>query len=106
ATANLYAENDRGARVAAALEQTDADVIVVDELTPEIVRDLDAGGLSAQYPYRLLRDEENPQVIGLCSKYPLAGATVVRLGPSRTLTATITVHGVPVEVWGMHVYAP
>jgi endonuclease/exonuclease/phosphatase (EEP) superfamily protein YafD len=68
-TANLLVINQRVSAVSAVLRVERADVIALQELSPEMAEHL-ARELRAIYPYQLLEPSENPSGLGILSRYP------------------------------------
>ena len=73
-SANLrYGHADPDAVVKLARER--ADVLAVQELTPEEANRLSAAGLDREFPHRALQPREGPAGVGIWSRYPIAGST-------------------------------
>jgi endonuclease/exonuclease/phosphatase family metal-dependent hydrolase len=74
-SANLrYGRADPGALVLAATEH--ADILAVQELTPDKASLLVANGIAKTFPYCALRAREGPAGVGIWSRYPIDSSTV------------------------------
>ena len=74
-TCNLLYEARQPAAMVASLAATNADVIVLQEFTPDWERHC-AAALWSRYPYRIMRAEEGPFGICLLSRHPLDSAVI------------------------------
>lgn len=79
-TYNVLAWHDYTQPVIDTIRAEDADVVFLQELTPDLAGRIQAD-LSGQYPYQVLEPVDSPSGIGVLSKYPLR-RTGVRL-PDR-----------------------
>lgn len=76
-----------------ALARERADLLVVQELTPELAGELTRSGLESQFPYQAVDAREVAAGVGIWSRYPVTGSSRdsgYRLG---MVTASITVPG-------------
>jgi hypothetical protein len=101
-----YGEADPDAVVALARDH--ADILAVQELTPEEAVRLSAAGLERILPFKALRDRDGPAGVGIWSRYPLSHSTAdedFRLG---LLTARVQIPGVRAvpTVVAMHLTPP
>ena len=101
-TANLrYGHADPGVLVRLAREN--ADIVAVQELTPQKAQAVMAAGMDGDFPYHALQAREGPAGVGIWSRYPIgrggsvdgfwlgllvARVRVPRLSPELTLVAT------------------
>jgi len=60
------------------IAEHNADIVALQELTPESARRLDAAGLGASFPYHFDHPIEGGGGAGLWSRYPLVSPTIVR----------------------------
>jgi endonuclease/exonuclease/phosphatase (EEP) superfamily protein YafD len=103
---NLQSENDEHARVARLIEESDADVVGLLELTPVWRKELEPA--LSRFVNRRLEPEEGAYGIGLYSKPPLLGAMVERFpadGPP-SVVARLRVGGESVTFVLTHVHTP
>ncbi|HET6736658.1 endonuclease/exonuclease/phosphatase family protein [Mycobacterium sp.] len=106
-SANLrYGRADPDALVALVLEH--ADILAVQELTPEKAGLLSASGLDEAFPYRALRACEGPAGVGVWSRYPIDGIDVDDRFWLGFLTAQVRVPGIEAStaVVATHMSAP
>ena len=103
---NLLFSNDHHAEVRDYLRRSDADVLVLSELTPAWVSALRE--VTATYPYWLSVDRINPWGLGLYSKYPLREERLTNLGlpGSVNVTARVVLPGGDVQIMGVHLASP
>lgn len=106
-SANLrYGRADPDALVELALEH--ADILAVQELTPEKADLLSASGLDEAFPYRALRACEGPAGVGVWSRYPVDGFDVDDRFWLGFLIAQVRIPGIeaPAAVVVTHMSAP
>ena len=108
-TANLLmGEADPPALVRLAQQQ--ADIVAVEEFTPDESSRLSAAGMNASFPYALLAPKEKPASsgVGLWSRYPLQEKTRGDDGDFSFLVAQMETPGaaVPPTISVMHMPAP
>lgn len=70
-SANLHLGQADVQTVLDQVKQNDVDVLSLQELTPDFVRQLERGGINNLLPYRLFEAEAGGSGSGLASKYPL-----------------------------------
>jgi vancomycin resistance protein VanJ len=68
-TMNLLYNNERYFEAVEYIRQQQADVVLVQELSPEMAQALEQG-LAQSYPYRVLRPADNWNGLGILSRYP------------------------------------
>ncbi|MDR3661761.1 MAG: endonuclease/exonuclease/phosphatase family protein [Mycobacterium sp.] len=88
--------------------ETYADVVALQELTPESVARLNAAGLDRIFPFRVLRDMAEPGGVGIWSRYPIGHTRVDDGFWLGMVTAGIQIPGVEAEitVMSVHLSAP
>lgn len=101
--ANFFTDNDEKDAAAQQLLDTDADVIVIAELTDEIVASFDGMGGARRYPHRVHPTPiEGEYVVGIFSARPMSESSVDQVdtteradgcGELRTVSATIQLDG-------------
>lgn len=104
-TANLgFGEADSG--TVADLARSSADVLVIQELTPQAAAAL--AGLDETFPHRMLHPEEKAFGIGIWSRYPLVDTGHVEGYQMPMLRARIQLPGVrfPPTLLAVHLAAP
>ncbi|MCO5998957.1 endonuclease/exonuclease/phosphatase family protein [Actinoallomurus rhizosphaericola] len=106
-TANLRFGRAGDATLVDLARRTRADVLGVEEFTPEAAGRLDAAGIGRLFPYRILDPKPGAAGIGLYSRYPLTPSPVRRPTISGMPSATVAVPGTaPVRVTAVHPPAP
>jgi endonuclease/exonuclease/phosphatase (EEP) superfamily protein YafD len=102
----LYGRADPVPLVAAAVER--ADVVMVQELTPEAVAGLTAAGLDKAFPHRILDARPDAQGVGLYSRYPLSSSDRIGGYALAMVQARLHVDGVRRDptVLSVHLAAP
>lgn len=101
-TANLL-QGNADARAVVDLARDHADVVSLQELTPESLKRLSANGIDAAFPYRITKALEGGSGAGLWSRHPLqeTGAAT----EANPITARVNVSGSP-TVAVVHLSAP
>jgi vancomycin resistance protein VanJ len=103
---NLEYDSKPGPQAAAGIAQIDADVVALQELTPEYAGAIDGDAkLKSRYPYRILDPQPGPEGLGVLSKLPL----VVRAddaGPRILRAGLLLRDGRTVEVFAVHPRRP
>ncbi|HEX7825418.1 MAG TPA: endonuclease/exonuclease/phosphatase family protein [Mycobacterium sp.] len=95
-TANiLYGRADAEPLVATA--NAHADVLAVQELTPEAVERLSAAGLDETFPYRALDARPGPDGVGMWSRFPITTSENIGGYQLAMVSARIKVEGVQVD---------
>lgn len=105
-TFNHFAENRDAARIVAALRDHEADVIALQELSPEVAQALEA---MPEFPYRALEPssaaaQHETTGLGLLSRYPLTH--VVHDPHLRFQRAELDLHGRRVTLFNVHLPTP
>jgi endonuclease/exonuclease/phosphatase (EEP) superfamily protein YafD len=103
---NLLVRNDDYEEVRRYLQQRDADVLVLSELTPKWVEAL--APVIAGYPHRLAKARKGAWGLGVYSRYPLVDAEITNLGvtDSSHVAATLRLPGGDVQLLGVHLVSP
>ena len=100
-TWNLEAGAASGPEAMAMLNRHPVDVVMLEELTPAVVRALEADpAITARYPYRAFYPTPSVAGIGLLSVYPITAVSSA-LSPVR-LEATLDLGGRALVVFGAH----
>lgn len=95
-SANLReGEADPGYLVTSAREQ--ADILAVQELTPEEVDRLSAAGLDATFPYRWLDPRPGASGVGVWSRFPMHAAKRIGGYTFALVSAQIRIAGMPID---------
>ncbi|WP_308257283.1 endonuclease/exonuclease/phosphatase family protein [Saccharothrix luteola] len=92
--------------VVAAVKAHDVDVLTLQELTPEMVRDLERAGLAEVLPYRHFLDEPGGSGSGVASRYPVFPRTLTPPSTLRQAGALVDVPGEDLEVLSVHPLPP
>jgi endonuclease/exonuclease/phosphatase (EEP) superfamily protein YafD len=93
-------------RVHRYLDKADADLLVLSELTPAWVAELDA--VTRRYPYRFSQPLPTPWGLGVYSRYPLRDARLLDLGGRRgaNVEAIVELPGQAMYFVAAHLYPP
>src|ERR1700694_3767608 len=95
-SANLrYGRADPDALVRLARQH--ADILAVQELTPDLADRLSAAGLDDTFPFHALRDREGPAGVGIWSRYPISRSSVDESFWLGLLTAHVRIPDVKAE---------
>ena len=104
-SANLFFLNREPGRLAPIIAAAAPDIVVLEELTPEAVRQLKQ--LADTYPHRLQMPAEGPYGIALLSRYPLEDAQSFALGQTTAVEARVVApDGVRFTIMGVHLRSP
>jgi endonuclease/exonuclease/phosphatase (EEP) superfamily protein YafD len=103
-TANLRLDNDRIAETGARLLAANADVVVLQEVTPSHAEGLHE--LVASYPYRFVDARDGAFGFAILSRYSILQAVQTRVGGFPMALSRLDVGGQPVQVWNVHPPAP
>jgi len=95
-------------RSVADLAKDQADILLVQELTPEAVRGLSTAGLDGDFPNRALDARPQAAGVGVYSRYPITDSTRVGGFQLALVSARVQVEGVAREVTvaSIHFAAP
>jgi endonuclease/exonuclease/phosphatase (EEP) superfamily protein YafD len=104
-TANLYQDNHDVGGIAGEIRASNADLVFLQELTPAHLRDLDAAGAFASYPYHVADPWGGSVGSGIFSRWPLTGETFDCGGHPMT-RASVDIAGRRVTVLNAHSEAP
>lgn len=105
-TANLFAERASPAAVVALARRTRADVLSVQELTPEAARGLEKAGLRDVLPYAVLRAQPRFRGSGLYARRPLRAIRAPRTSADTAAAVLPLPRGPRVELLAVHAQAP
>jgi endonuclease/exonuclease/phosphatase (EEP) superfamily protein YafD len=106
-SANMRYGNGSAKALVALVRRTRADVLSVQELSPQLVRELDGAGLAELLPERVVDPGGRGEGIGLYARVPLAPGSVP--GTTRNPLAVASARlpgGPPVELVAVHVTPP
>jgi endonuclease/exonuclease/phosphatase (EEP) superfamily protein YafD len=103
---NLYYRNDRYAEVRDYLLGSDADLLVLSELTPAWVRELQS--VTSRYPFWMSLDQRGPWGLGVFSRYPLRDPRSTSLGVAGSVNvrALVELPGGAVDLVAVHLSSP
>ncbi|MCP2250887.1 endonuclease/exonuclease/phosphatase family protein [Lentzea aerocolonigenes] len=82
------------------------DILALQELTPEMVRDLERAGLDQVLPNRVFLDEPGGSGSGIASKYPLTQRNLTPPGTLQQAGAVVDLPGKDIEVVSVHPLPP
>lgn len=105
-TANLHDTADPAAVAAAAREH--ADILLVQELNPDLADALTERYLSTDFPYRVLDAKPEAAGVGIWSRYPLTHGSRISRYPLGAITATVRAPGAAADtvVMSIHLAGP
>ena len=105
-TANLHGAADPEALVS--IGRRDADLVVVQELTPELAAAVGRLGLESDFPYRSVEARRGSAGVGLWSRYPITGSSRDPRYELGLLTASLRVPGTSADtvVLAVHLVGP
>lgn len=83
-----------------------ADILAVQELTPELADAISAAGIADEFPHRVLRACEGPAGVGIWSRYPAERGAVYDGYWLGMLTARVRMPDADVTVVATHMSAP
>lgn len=106
ATANLFQSNLDPVGAAADAVREDPDIILFQELTPELWAQLELDPVLADYPYRQINTRGNPDGGGIVSRVPILDGGVHKLGTNPITWITIDLDGTAVQLINVHLSAP
>jgi endonuclease/exonuclease/phosphatase (EEP) superfamily protein YafD len=95
-------------RAVVALARDSADVLAIQEMTPEAAAGLSAAGLDAMFPHRIIDPHELAGGIGIWSRYPIVESGPIGGFSLSMLRARVQVPGVVTDptVVAVHLAAP
>ncbi len=105
-TGNMLLDNPTPERFAATLAAADADLVLVQELSPPNLVALRGAGLLASHPHQLLDPRPGGYGSALLSRLPLTDATVVHPGGWPMTTAVAHCATGPLRIVNVHTAAP
>lgn len=105
-TANIYAGNPSVDELVAELAATDADVVLLQELTPALLDAIEGTGLTQQYPHQVLDPRDGAHGSGILSRLPMTEGRSFPVAGWPMTTALLTVDAVELRVVNVHVAAP
>lgn len=106
ATANLLWTNPDPVRLVAGLTAAAPDVLLLQEVTPEILAALRSAGALDPYPHQVLDARSWVHGGAILSRLPLAGGRSFALAGSPLTCADVVTGGGPVRVVNVHLVAP
>jgi endonuclease/exonuclease/phosphatase (EEP) superfamily protein YafD len=104
-TANIYEENSHVGATGRDIARSHADIVLLQELRPNLLDELEASGAFAAYPYHVIDTEDGSLGSGIWSRLPLQGHAVDCADHPMTM-ATVTFDGRAVSVFNAHPEAP
>ena len=107
ALANLYLDNPEPEAAVRQLLAAAPAVLVLTELTPQLLAVLDAGGGTERFPHRIHREPLRGEYeAGIFSVYPFATARLHDAGPLRVVDAVVALPDGELRVIAAHPEAP
>ena len=103
---NLLYNNTTPDAAAARVLDTDADVLLLIELTTPLRVALEARLSDGDYPYRVARREGGSESIELWSRLPIVEGGATSIDSRAAIDVVLDVDGVGVRVVGVHPYPP
>ncbi len=105
-TANVEFDNPHHGALVRELRSYDADVIFLQEVTPDWWRAIRAGGLLRSYPHSIDAARWGADGMVLLSRVPFVDHDLLHVGRRPVPTATVRVGGTAVHLVDVHVVAP
>ena len=105
-SANLNFDNRDHGPLLAEIARDDADVVVLEELTPEWWNAVEASSLWSSHPYRVGEPRSDPGGMAVLSREPLRDVVVRRADGWPIITAAVVVDHTTVHLAGVHLVAP
>jgi endonuclease/exonuclease/phosphatase (EEP) superfamily protein YafD len=104
AVANVYVDNTTPAAAAQQLTESDVDVIVIAEATPQFMRTFDSAGGDASHPHRVSDPADTSDyAVAIASRLPLGPRSAVRsLGRLRLAVAEVEIGGLLTTIAGLN----
>ena len=102
--ANVYVDNPTPQAAALQLVDSDADVIVIAEATPEFMRCFDATGGDSSHPHRVTDPTDTSDyAVAIASRLPLSDTSGMRtLGPLKLAVAEVDIDGVTTTITALN----
>ncbi|MCB9592542.1 MAG: endonuclease/exonuclease/phosphatase family protein [Sandaracinaceae bacterium] len=104
--ANVLYVNETPEVLLEELLATDADVVILEEVSPRWVALLDGDAARAVFPYRDVLGRDDAFGIALLSRHPIDRSELVDLVGVPMLDATVRVAGTELRVFGVHTLPP
>ncbi|GGM98120.1 endonuclease [Lentzea pudingi] len=105
-TANLLVGIADAQFVVQEVRKRNIDVLALQELTPDMVSDLDRAGLRQVLPNRVFLDEPGGSGSGLASRFPLSQRNLTPPGSLQQAGALVDLPGKDIEVVSVHPLPP
>lgn len=103
---NAYLGEADADRIVAAVRRNRVDVLSIQELTPDLLGRLDAAGLFAELPHRVLRPGPQGEGTGIVSRHPLRELNAVPETVLAQPSAVVDLPGRDVELVAVHAFWP
>lgn len=105
-TINLYRGFADANQIATLARARDVDLVVVQELTPEAIEELDRAGFAAEYPHRVLQPAPLATGGGIFSRWPLRDLGSLVSEFHQPVAAVDVPASIPFQVVSVHPMAP
>jgi endonuclease/exonuclease/phosphatase (EEP) superfamily protein YafD len=106
ATANLLYGNRRSITLLRELRSIEADVLVLEEVTPEWWASIESSELRTAYPHRAVSARNDAFGIAILSRVPIVRSEMTDLEDVPMIDATIAIEGGHVRILGVHTLPP
>ncbi len=103
-SANVFFKNHSATRLLEIVREESPDVVLLLEYTPEWAQMV--GELRTAYPHRLEVPTGSPYGLALFSRYELDGVEAFALGEKTAIEARVRTPSGPLEMIGVHLFAP
>lgn len=104
---NVMFDNHSPEDVGNQIKQTNADIVMLEELTEPHVQAILSTGAFDNYPYWFVKAATcGPRGLGIFSKYPLTEQHAVESPGFPQMRAVADVDGEPLVLWNVHIRAP
>jgi endonuclease/exonuclease/phosphatase (EEP) superfamily protein YafD len=88
------------------IKQTDADIVMLQELSERDFEAIRSTGAFDNYQYSFVRTTSGPRGLGIFSKYPLTEKQEVESPGFPQMRAVAHIDGEPLVLWNVHIRAP
>jgi endonuclease/exonuclease/phosphatase (EEP) superfamily protein YafD len=105
-TSNLFVSNNRYDEMVDTIMHSDADVVVLVELTPWFVEKLRARSVLDRYPNQMLDAQAGAGGSGILSRLPIDTAVMREIGGYNAPSVRLLVDGRPITIVAAHPFPP
>lgn len=103
---NVMFNNPAPDNVGIQIKQTDADIVMLQELSESDFEAIRSTGAFDNYQYSFVKTAQGPSGLGIFSKYPLTQQQEVESPGFPQMRAVADLDGEPLVLWNVHIRAP